>query len=104
MNDEGVHGGAAGCRGPRKRSNAQRARDLRRRAQLVRQRTEEARKERLAVWVQGKSDFVVERQDLRISELYGEKRDTRREVYMIAPVLEGDECWRRPTRNTACDF
>jgi hypothetical protein len=91
-------GGAAGIRGPRKkRSNAQQARDLRRRVEHLNQQTGHARDVRRQSWLSGgQSEFVTERQDKALRNLEAGKRGLRRDVYDFAPELEGDPFYRTP--------
>lgn len=73
-------------RPPRKRAKrGQRAREAR---ELV-QSLNEARKARRESWPEGQSEFATVRQENRLAELHGEKRAMRREVYAVAPELEG---------------
>jgi hypothetical protein len=71
------------------------AKDLRRRAQHVRQRTEEARKDRRGSWADGgQASFAAERQEATLGGLREQKRGLRREVYSEAPDLEGRPFFR----------
>ena len=96
MRSSAIDGGAAGFRGPqKKRSRAQQARDIRRRAQHLTQHTEEARKDRREAWADGgQAVFAAERQEATLGGLREQKRGLRREVYSEAPDLEGRPFFR----------
>ena len=82
----------AGFRGPKKRSPAQQARDLRRAAARNRVQADEVRAGRVDAWRDGGRDvFLAGRQDAAIGALADGKRELRREVYRAIPVLEGRE-------------
>ena len=73
----------------KKRSASQQRRDLRRAAQHLSQRIEEARADRRVAWPEGQPEFAAERQEQRLADLHGEKRAMRRDIYREVPELEG---------------
>lgn len=88
MSSPNVDGGAAGFRGPRKRSKAQQARDLRRAAERSTRQMQEAVKDRRAVWAEGGDGFAVERREEATRSAFDARRGLRRDVYVERPELE----------------
>lgn len=72
--------------------------DLRRRARRLAERQQHALRERGVAWVDGRDPFLIERQDSGLAEMGAEKRSLRRDVYTIAPDLEGRPVFRGPPR------
>ncbi len=70
--------------------------DLHSRAERLAERTEEARKERRASWGNGgQNESATIRQEKALAKSGQDKRALRRDIYKIAPDLEGRPVFRR---------
>lgn len=88
-----TYGGGSrnGAQLPKKHSPS----DMRRRARRMNERIAQLRGERHEAWLEGGRDpFLADRQESGLDRLHGEKRELRREVYDLAPDLEGRPVFR----------